>query len=137
MLSIENKSVALYASPDGRQVAILDRNTGEKWMLDPDTVLWGDEISHNNQPAGDWQTRLHRLEPVCADTDGDALSVRYSARGTKVEMIYRLLDDGVEITLPVRSACAGVLIAGRFCAGGRWPAARYADNAGRAVERCG
>ena len=29
MLSIENKSVALYASPDGRQVAILDRNTGE------------------------------------------------------------------------------------------------------------
>lgn len=104
MLSIENKSVALYASPDGRQVAILDRNTGEKWMLDPDTVLWGDEISHNNQPAGDWQTRLHRLEPVCADTDGDALSVRYSARGTKVEMIYRLLDDGVEITLPVCGA---------------------------------
>lgn len=100
MLSIQNDRVALYASPDGKQVFILDKKNGERWDLDPETVIWGSELSENNHPAQDWQNRVHPLVPVGARLEQGALCLKYRARQAEVNMVYRLERDGVEIVLP-------------------------------------
>ncbi len=119
MMTIENKNVCVYASEDAAEILILDKKRGERWRLDPETVLWGDEISENNHPAAGWKSALKRLTPAAAKREDANLLIEYRADGASVGMRYALLEDGVEITLlPAGAPVLSCALPGAFQPGG-------------------
>lgn len=116
MLTINNGKVAVYVKEDATEVIISDLLRDQAWKLDQDTALWGEEISYNNRPKDNWKENIHLLKPEYAEIENDgSIRVVYAAGTQKVNMIYTLLEDGVEITLsPVGGEVKSVALPGAF-----------------------
>jgi hypothetical protein len=97
MLSIKGSNMGVYCLDDGKGLSISDYCTGESWVLDEKSLVYGEVDNEGGHKA-----KLSSMEAVKADIIGsDKLCLSYRAGSSKITMIYTVYSEYIEITLPV------------------------------------
>lgn len=95
MLSVRNSNIGLYCLENGKNLSISDYNTGESWIMDEESLVYGDVDN-----AGGHKAKLKALIPLKAEKiANDKLCLTYSAAISTVMMIYTLCEEYIEVVL--------------------------------------
>jgi hypothetical protein len=92
MIELSHDTIAITCTDEGRDLTVIDRRRGTRWILDPATLVYGDRVDPD---------ALTPLTPVRVEREGTTLILTYRAGESELEMHYVLCDDGVEVQLPV------------------------------------
>lgn len=98
MQIIENNAAAVMADESGRELKMLDLKRGTVWQLDETSAVWGGRVI-NDYPGE--ERSLKTLKPVKAAAENGLLAVTCLAEESPVTFYYSLLEDGIEVRLPV------------------------------------
>ncbi|HHY82494.1 MAG TPA: hypothetical protein GX505_07420 [Clostridiales bacterium] len=100
MIILKNERIGLFCREDGHGLSINDFITGETWILDEQSLVYG-EVDN----AGGRKAVLHGLKVQKAELlDGGRMRLSLKAGKNSVSMIFTLGPDYAEVMLPAQEA---------------------------------
>jgi hypothetical protein len=97
MVSIQNNSFQITCREDGRELSLLDRQRGVRWLLDEQTVVYH---GVSTSPWGGYDTPPRPMRPHSARIAEDGkLAVTYLAGDLPLEITFRLEKEYIEVIL--------------------------------------
>ncbi|NLU43025.1 MAG: hypothetical protein GXX08_12585 [Firmicutes bacterium] len=102
MLAIDGDLIGLTCDESGAGLSLVDRRRRTRWVIDDQTVVFGNSRMEAHEVAVPIGARL------LAD---DTLAVTYDAGGIKIEYEYQVVGDFVEVRLLVPEVSDGLRIA--------------------------
>ncbi|WP_135547905.1 glycoside hydrolase family protein [Paenibacillus cymbidii] len=116
MIHLANEQFDFYCGDNGSGLALIDRQRGTRWTLDPRTQVYG-----LADDAEGKETPLLPLVPVAAWPRGEeGVTIAYRAGEHELRYEYRLSERAVDIRLPedVPSAIGVIALPGAFVPAG-------------------